>query len=178
MKESNKYFLALLFMCLSFVAMTQTVTIEPHCENEDFDKTVIDYVDPEDVALIDVDDLKKDYDKYIVLDAREPSEYKVSHLPGAIYIGYNDFKPSRMEGIDKDLPIIVYCSVGYRSGRLGYQLKGLGYTNVLNLYGSIFEWVNRGYEVHDMKGQNTNKVHTYNRKWSRWVDNPEMKKEW
>jgi len=78
--------------------------------------------------------------------------------------------------IDKETTLVVYCSIGYRSDKIGGQLKKAGFNRVFNLYGSIFEWVNRGYTVVDKAGHPTNRLHTYNKHWSRWVDNPKIEK--
>ena len=48
----------------------------------------------------------------------------------------------RRDGIAKDAPIVTYCSVGYRSGKMAERLQAAGYTNVRNLEGSIFKWAN------------------------------------
>ena len=74
-----------------------------------------------------------------------------------------------MNGISKDATIIVYCSVGYRSEKITKKLNKMGYKNVSNLYGGIFEWVNQGHKVYDDKNNNTLKVHTYNKRWSKWL---------
>ena len=83
-----------------------------------------------------------------------------------------------MSGIKKDQKVVVYCSIGYRSEKIGEQLQQLGYKDVHNLYGSIFEWVNAGNEVVDAKNNKTRKVHTYNRKWSQWVEDGKAEKVW
>lgn len=80
--------------------------------------------------------------------------------------------------IPKDAKIVLYCSVGYRSEKIGEKLQKMGYTDVNNLFGSLFEWVNRGYKVVDKDGNETQKVHTYNKDWSQWVDETKAKKTW
>tara|TARA_Y100000589_G_scaffold317298_1_gene343181 strand:+ start:112501 stop:112965 length:465 start_codon:yes stop_codon:yes gene_type:complete len=105
----------------------------------------------------------------VILDAREQEEYNVSHLPGAIYVGYDDFEPEKLKHIDKSKTIVVYCSVGYRSEKIGEKLKALGYKNVFNLYGGIFDWKNKGFRVVDNQGKETEKVHPYNEKWGVWL---------
>ena len=42
----------------------------------------------------------------------------------------------------QDAPIVVYCSVGIRSQRVGQQLLEAGYTQVWNLRGGIFKFGN------------------------------------
>jgi 3-mercaptopyruvate sulfurtransferase SseA len=63
----------------------------------------------------------------------------------------------------------VYCSVGYRSERVGEKLQKLGYQNVYNIYGGIFEWKNEGMQVVNRQNQPTDSVHTYNKNWSKWL---------
>ena len=78
-----------------------------------------------------------------------------------------------LKNIQKNSRIIVYCSVGYRSERIGEQLLANGYSNVTNLYGGIFEWVNSDYPVVDTNNVKTNKVHAYSKLWGKWLKNGE-----
>ena len=110
------------------------------------------------------------------LDAREPKEYNVSHLPGAKYVGYDYFSENLVKDIDRNKTIVVYCSIGYRSEKIGEKLSKLGFKKVYNLYGSIFEWANQGYPLTDFEGKPTNKIHVYNKKWSKWMVNPKYEK--
>ncbi len=122
------------------------------------------------VPVVYVGDLaKKNLNDYTVLDAREKREYEVSHLKNAQWVGFDDFDISRLKGIKKDDPIVIYCSIGVRSEKIGEKLQAAGYTNVKNLYGSIFEWVNQGNTVYDRSGQATPKVHAYNKTWGVWL---------
>lgn len=108
----------------------------------------------------------------ILLDARETKEYKVSHLKNAICVGYDNFdinKTLKNLPEDKNTKIVVYCSLGIRSEIVAHQLIKKGYTNVFNLYGGIFEWKNNNFEVIDTLGNNTEKVHTFNKDWSKWL---------
>lgn len=105
----------------------------------------------------------------IFLDAREAKEYAVSRIKGAEWVGYDDFDLKRIKNIPKDQPIIVYCSVGYRSEKVAKKLASAGYMHVKNLVGGIFEWKNRGFTVVDSFGKKTERVHAYNKVWGRWL---------
>ncbi len=105
----------------------------------------------------------------VLLDAREPGEYKVSHLDGAELVGFNEFKMKSVKNIPKDAEIVVYCSLGVRSEIVAEKLKEAGYTNVKNLYGGIFEWVYDNQKIVDKKGKETEKVHAYDAEWSKWL---------
>jgi rhodanese-related sulfurtransferase len=113
--------------------------------------------------------------KAVILDTREQDEYEVSRIKNAIWVGYDDFDLSRIENMDPDQEIIVYCSVGYRSSKIGLELIEAGYTNVKNLYGGIFLWANMGRPLFH-KSSETKRIHAYNRKWGRFITNPDLEK--
>jgi len=122
------------------------------------------------VPVIKTEELKKIDKSVVLLDTRSREEYQTSHIEGATFINYKDFSAEMMEGIDKEDTVVVYCSVGYRSEKIGEQLQKLGYKNVKNLYGGIFDWKNKGNEVINETGK-TDSVHTYNRLWSQYLTN-------
>lgn len=122
----------------------------------------------ETVPYIQLENLQLE-DSTILLDAREFGEFEVSHLKNAVWVGNSDFDPDKvLQTIkDKDKPIVVYCSIGVRSEDIGEKLQELGYSNVKNLYGGIFEWKNNNGTVYNSQGVETDSVHAYNRLWGR-----------
>lgn len=124
-----------------------------------------------EVPYISVEELAMPKTNAILLDARELNEYKVSHLNDAIFVGYDNFQ---LEHITEQLPnknedIVVYCSLGIRSEVIANQLKKAGYTNVKNLYGGIFEWKNKNFEVYNSKHQTTDSIHVFSEPWGKWL---------
>lgn len=107
----------------------------------------------------------------VILDAREPEEYNTSHIKNAVNVGFNKFNKSIIDQKlqDKNATIVVYCSIGVRSEKIGEKLLKLGYTNVYNLYGGIFEYKNSNGKVVNNQNQVTDSVHTYNKKWSTYL---------
>lgn len=112
----------------------------------------------------------------LLLDAREPNEYAVSHLPGAVHVDPNadaSALSDRFAVADPSRPVVVYCSVGYRSARLAGELEKAGFEHVQNLGGSIFRWANEGRPVvREVDGETVpaQKVHPYDATWSRLLD--------
>jgi len=105
----------------------------------------------------------------VLLDVRETEEYGVSHLRSAQRALTESEALEALRGVKKDDPVVVYCSVGYRSAQLARALKARGYTHVVNLEGSIFQWANEGRPVyHD--GRPVNKVHPYDATWGKLLD--------
>ncbi len=131
----------------------------------DFHKMLSDMY-KQTVPLLKSEELKGEY---VILDTREKEEYDISHLPQAVWVGYDHFQQEKLKDIPKDQPILVYCSVGYRSERIGERLQEQGYTEVYNLYGGIFDWVNKENPVLDKNETATQRVHTYNKRWSKWL---------
>jgi rhodanese-related sulfurtransferase len=105
----------------------------------------------------------------LLLDARAPAEFAVSHLPGAI------LAPSAAEAIERLRartnagPVVFYCSVGYRSAELADQLQTAGFTNLFNLEGSIFQWANEGRPLFRGKAR-VEVVHPFDDDWGRLLD--------
>jgi rhodanese-related sulfurtransferase len=98
----------------------------------------------------------------LLLDVRTRPEYEVSHLANAQHVE-PDATASEVR-VGKDHPIVTYCSVGYRSGAFAEKLRAAGYTKVVNLSGSIFQWANEGRSLVSDAGP-TDKVHPYNKTW-------------
>lgn len=144
--------------------------------NVAFDKTIRSYLDFS-VPVISCDDLEGMKDQVLILDTRTHEEFEVSHIPGARFAGFDSFDEELLSSVAKDQKIIVYCSIGYRSEKIAERIQSMGY-DVANLYGSIFEWVNQDKPIVDSSGNKTDKLHTYNRKWSRWVEPNSVQKIW
>lgn len=139
---------------------------------ESLDKLLSKY-NSHSIPYISVEELKMQSanEKVFILDAREVEEFKVSHLKNSVYVGYNDFSAEKLTSkiSDKNVPIVVYCSLGIRSETVSEKLKDAGYTNVKNLYGGIFEWKNKGYIVYDSSNIETEDVHAYSKHWSKYL---------
>ena len=102
----------------------------------------------------------------LLLDARSPEEYAVSHLKGAVRFDPDAADTATLDSLDRDRPIVAYCSVGYRSSEVAEKLQDAGFTNVMNLEGSIFRWANEGRPVY-RGGEPVSEVHPYNEAWGR-----------
>lgn len=113
-------------------------------------------------------------DQPVYLDAREVSEYETSHLPGAKMLGFNKPDFQVLNQLDKNQNIVVYCTIGYRSEKMVARLRKRGFTNVYNLYGSIYAWSLSGFPLEDKEGKPTKMVHTYNKKWGTYFPHDEL----
>ena len=120
----------------------------------------LEKLNKESVPYITVAELQQQ-DSLIILDTRELEEYKVSHLKNAIWVGYDNFDSQQLKLQDKNQKIVVYCSIGVRSENIGEKLLANGYSNVQNLYGGIFKWVEEDLPVYDSEENRTENVHAF-----------------
>jgi len=122
------------------------------------------------VRQITVEELKdwlsSSREQPVLIDARSSEEYQVSHLKGALDWDRPDLSENHFAFREK--PIVIYCSVGYRSSSLAARLQNKGFEKVYNLEGSIFEWVNSGNPVY--RGElEVRVVHPYDSDWGRFL---------
>jgi rhodanese-related sulfurtransferase len=140
------------------------------CENNKSYPVLNQMISTDSVPLLsdnEVDSILKSNIAIHLYDTRTRQEFDVSHIPGAIWIGENDTLSYNAEGT---LPVVVYCSIGYRSGKAGERLLQAGYPRVYNLNGGIFHWVNSGRKVVNNKGVTTDSIHGYSPLWGRWIN--------
>ncbi|MTI22942.1 rhodanese-like domain-containing protein [Fulvivirga sp. RKSG066] len=137
----------------------------------DFDKKIKSLLN-ETVPLMGQAELREkiNNNEVLILDSRTQKEYETSHIESAIFVDYDNFSEEMVAELDKEKSVVVYCSVGYRSEKIGEKLQKFGFKEVYNLYGGIFDWKNNGGEVVNKSGV-TDSVHTYNKKWSQWLIN-------
>lgn len=135
-------------------------------EKETFDIMVEKHLS-HTVPIVKADTLEAN--KYVFLDCREIIEFRTSHIKNAKFVGYDHFSFDHLNGVNKNDTIITYCSIGYRSEKIGEKLKEQGYKNVYNLYGGIFDWANLGKKIYNDQNQ-TDVVHGFNKSWSIWLD--------
>lgn len=116
----------------------------------------------------------KDTDRPLLLfDVREPDEYAVGHLPGAIWLApdadVNSFvKQYASELEEKD--VVFYCSTGRRSSALALEVKEVLQEQQstlpipANMKGGIFRWHNAALPLENAGGS-TSKIHPFNWTW-------------
>ncbi len=84
----------------------------------------------------------------VVLDVRTPEEFQAGHLEGAIMIDFYepDFADQLAE-LDPDVPYLLYCRSGNRSGQTVDIMRDLGFADVANVDGGIVAWTQAGLPV-------------------------------
>lgn len=80
-----------------------------------------------------------------VLDVREPNEYQICRIPGAVLIPLAQL-PNRLgelPGAGDARELIVHCKMGGRSAKAVKLLHEKGFTQARNLTGGILAWIDK-----------------------------------
>lgn len=83
----------------------------------------------------------------VYLDVREPMEWNLGHIPGAVFIPRGNLE-SRIEAtIPRKKRIIIYCARGNRSALAADTMQQMGYADVASMSEGFIGWVDAGGEV-------------------------------
>jgi len=81
--------------------------------------------------------------EFVLLDVRQPAEYKAGHIPGARLIPLGELEARHGE-LEKNKKIVLYCRSGHRSMGGAILLCGLGFNDVYTMEKGILHW---SYEI-------------------------------
>ena len=100
-------------------------------------------------------------ESWVIVDARAEEEISVSTIPGAITLEAlcADLKAYR------NTSILVYCTIGCRSGNVAESLMADGF-RTYNLWGGVIAWALHGNSFITSGGEETYQVHVFDEKWN------------
>lgn len=83
-----------------------------------------------------------------IIDVRTPKEFNAGHIDGAVnmHVYDKDFE-QRVDKLEKDKRVYVYCKVGGRSAEAVETLKAKGFTEIFELEGGMDAWSEAGKPV-------------------------------
>jgi rhodanese-related sulfurtransferase len=83
-------------------------------------------------------------DTVVYLDVREPNEWNLGHIPGAVHIPRGTLETKVEAMIPRDQDVVVYCAGGNRSALAADTLQQMGYHNVSSMSDGWRGWVQSG----------------------------------
>jgi rhodanese-related sulfurtransferase len=86
----------------------------------------------------------------MLVDVRDPDEYRAGHIPGAVNIsrGMLEFKFTNDPALEnRDLNIVCYCKTSGRAALGARALKEMGYLHVTSIAGGFDAWQEAGKAV-------------------------------
>jgi molybdopterin/thiamine biosynthesis adenylyltransferase/rhodanese-related sulfurtransferase len=103
-------------------------------------------------------------EQIILLDVREEEEIALGYIKGAIFIPMDELKEKTETLLpEKDIPVIIYCTVGIRSLSAVKILKEMGYTTAFSMAKGIEAWEAAGFEVMCDSKLTSKQLSRYNR---------------
>jgi len=129
----------------------------------------------DDVRHLSTDDLARmNPDDVVLFDVRDPAEYDVSRIDGAVRVPPSIDAAAFLDahaGALRGKTVVFYCSVGERSSRLAQRVAARAPDTgpIYNLAGGLFRWHNEDKPVVAERGETT-AIHPFNRKWGRLIE--------
>ncbi|NBV90117.1 MAG: adenylyltransferase/sulfurtransferase MoeZ [Actinobacteria bacterium] len=81
---------------------------------------------------------------FVLIDVREPNEYEIVNIPGAVLIPKNEFLlGNALADLPQDKQIVLHCKVGGRSAEVLAVVKGAGFADAIHVGGGVLAWVNQ-----------------------------------
>ncbi len=108
-----------------------------------------------DMRKIDDNELIKIYpsliksrkdNEYIIIDIREPSEYKGEKIPNSINIPISKLDKTDVKSISNK-QAIFYCRSGFRTRKFRDKILSMGFRESYYLEGGIEQWKKNGYKT-------------------------------
>lgn len=94
---------------------------------------------PGSITPLEVRDRLARGDALSLVDVREPIEYQIARIDGAVLLPLSDL-PARLNALDRTQEIVVICHHGIRSRHACEYLVREGFHHVRNLVGGIDRW--------------------------------------
>jgi rhodanese-related sulfurtransferase len=112
--------------------------------------------EPEPIKVVELDAMelmaeRQNGNSPLLLDCREPFEWKQVRIPGSLHIPMNEI-PYRLTELDKEAGIVVVCAHGIRSYAVAGFLTEKGFA-ARSLRGGVATWQSRGGEVENDHGE-------------------------
>lgn len=85
----------------------------------------------------------------VYLDVREPNEWNLGRLPGAMHLPRGHLESNIEARVGREEEIVIYCARGNRSALAADTLQQMGYSNVSSMADGFGGWVAIGGPVED-----------------------------
>jgi sulfur-carrier protein adenylyltransferase/sulfurtransferase len=81
---------------------------------------------------------------FVLIDVREPGEFEIVSIPGAVLIPKGEFlNGTALSQLPQDKQVVLHCKVGGRSAEVLAVVKGAGFSDAIHVGGGVIAWVNQ-----------------------------------
>jgi len=79
-----------------------------------------------------------------LIDVREPNEYEINRIPGAVLIPKGEFLTGEaLARLPQERQVVLHCKSGQRSAEVLAVVKGAGLADAVHVGGGVAAWVNQ-----------------------------------
>ena len=100
-----------------------------------------------EVTPAEVREMRARGESAVYLDVREPNEWNLGHLPGAMHIPRGTLETKVEAVVPRDRKVVIYCAGGNRSALAADTMQQMGYTDVVSMSGGFTGWAQSGGDV-------------------------------
>ena len=86
-------------------------------------------------------------DGAVAIDCREPNEWNLGHIPGALHIPRGILETHVEGAVPRGRAIVLYCASGNRSALAADTLQQMGYQDVASMSGGFRGWAEAGGDI-------------------------------
>ncbi len=97
-----------------------------------------------EVSAADVAGMLERKAPVVVLDCREPQEWNLGRIPGAVHIPRGQIETKVETMIPRDASVVIYCAGGNRSALAADTMQVMGYADVTSMAGGWAAWMQVG----------------------------------
>lgn len=100
-----------------------------------------------EITPAEVGALRERGEKIVYLDVREPNEWNLGRIPGAVFLPRGQLESKVEELAPRESRVIIYCARGNRSALAADTMQQMGYDNVASMSGGFQQWAMEEREV-------------------------------
>jgi len=96
------------------------------------------------ITATELKDMLDHGEDIFLIDVREPNEYEIVSIPGAVLIPKGEFlSGAALERLPQDKRIVLHCKSGQRSAEALAVVKDAGFSDAVHVGGGVLAWINQ-----------------------------------
>ena len=96
------------------------------------------------ITATELKDMLDHGEDIFLIDVREPNEYEIVSIPGAVLIPKGEFlSGAALERLPQDKRIVLHCKSGQRSAEALAVVKNAGFSDAVHVGGGVLAWINQ-----------------------------------
>jgi sulfur-carrier protein adenylyltransferase/sulfurtransferase len=96
------------------------------------------------ITATELKDMLDREDDIFLIDVREPNEYEIVSIPGAVLIPKGEFlSGAALERLPQNKRIVLHCKSGQRSAEALAVVKDAGFSDAVHVGGGVLAWINQ-----------------------------------